>query len=162
MPGSPLVMEVEGLEELQEILQKFPREWQMNANRVMMPALAILEKEVKVTARSDTGVAAASVGSSVERALGSEIIGKVGSNKEYAPYALEYGRGPGGMPPPSLLEEWAGRHGMAGAGFVIARAIAVRGVSAPKTMSKAIQTKGGAVVKEIEKGITELLRRLGL
>ena len=163
MPDAPLVLEVGGLEELQKILQKFPREWQSNANRVMMPGLAILENEVKTTARRDMGHAAASVGSEVQRGLGSEIIGKVGSSlKEYGAYALEYGRRPGRMPPPDRLEEWAGRHGMAGAGFIIARAIAVRGVSAPKTMSKALEKKASAVVKQIEKGVTELLRRLGL
>ena len=158
----PLILEVEGLDELQKALEKFPGEWRASANRVMMPALAILESEVKTTARHDLGQTVASVGSEVQRGLGSEIIGKTGSSLEHAPYALEYGRGPGGMPPPALLEEWAARHGMAGAGFAIARAIAVRGVSAPKTLSKALEKKKGAVVKQIEKGVTEILRRLGL
>ena len=162
MAEQPLVIEVEGLDELQEALKEFVDDWQPIASRALTPGLAVLESAVKKGARSDLGHARASVGSSVERTAGSEIVGKVGSNLEYAPYALEYGRLPGAMPPPDRLEEWAGRHGMVGAGFAIARAIAARGVKAPHTMSKVAKAKAGEVVKKFEEGIVRELRRLKL
>lgn len=162
MARQPLVVTVEGLDELQEALAKFPKQWRMIATKALKPGLAIFETEVKTTARRDMGHTAASVGSEIVRGMGSEIIGKVGSNLEHAPFALEHGRGPGGMPPVDIIEGWAARHGMVGMGFVIARAIARRGVKAPRTMSKAVRKKSRAVVKAIEKGISRELKRLGL
>lgn len=50
----------------------------------------------------------------------------IGSKAPYAEWAHE-GRKPGSMPPVSILEDWARRHGMPGAGFAIARKIAARG-----------------------------------
>ena len=94
--------------------------------------------------------------------MGSEIIGKVGSNLPHAPYALEYGRLPGKMPPPDRIEEWAGRHGMAGMGFIIARAIGARGVSAPRTISNTLRNKKDQVVRLIGEGVTRALRNLKL
>jgi len=122
----------------------------------------MLETEVKKDALADTGRLRSTVGSRVERTAGSEIVGKVGSNIEYAPYALEFGRGPGRMPPVARLEEWAVRHGMAGAGFAIARAIGARGLKAPKTLTNVIAKKADAVVKAFERGIDAELRRLKL
>jgi hypothetical protein len=163
-----LVIEVEGLKELQDALKQYGDEWQEIANRALTPGLAILVSEVHTTGRSDTGVARSRVGSKIERTAGSEIVGKVGisgsdaTEVPYGPYALEYGRLPGRMPPVIRLEEWAGRHGMVGMGFIIARAIARRGVSAPHTLSNAVKTKADAVVKKFEEGIVAELKRLKL
>ncbi|HUV74810.1 MAG TPA: hypothetical protein VMW79_10910 [Anaerolineae bacterium] len=168
MAEQPLIIEVDGLDELQEALKEFVDDWQPIANRALTPGLAILVSAVKKGARWDTGTARARVGSEITRTAGSEIIGKVGisgsdaTEVPYGPYALEYGRLPGRMPPPDRLEEWAGRHGMVGAGFAIARAIAARGVKAPHTMSKVAKAKAGEVVKKFEEGIVRELRRLKL
>ena len=75
---------------------------------------------------------------------------------------MEYGRLPGKMPPPDRIEEWAGRHGMAGMGFIIARAIGARGVSAPHTISNTLRNKKDQVVRLIGEGVTRALRNLKL
>jgi len=84
----------------------------------------------------------------------------VGSNLEYAPYALEYGRGPGKMPPGDVIAEWAVRHGMPGAGFVIARAIGARGIKAPRVLTKVLEKNKARVTKLFEQGIANALKRL--
>lgn len=87
-PG--LVLKVEGLEELQAALAKFPKQWQQMANQALKPGLVLLESEAKKEAPVDTGRLRASIGSEILRASGSEIVGKVGSSVEYASYQ-EYG-----------------------------------------------------------------------
>ena len=160
--GSEIVIEVTGLKELQETLAKFPEEYGRATKTAMGQGLAVLESNIHETARADTGVTAGSVGSEIVASMGSEIIGKVGSNLPHAPYALEYGRLPGKMPPVQIIEEWAGRHGMAGMGFIIARAIGRRGVSAPHTMSNTLRSKKDQVVRLIGEGVTRALRNLKL
>lgn len=160
MANEGLVLEIKGLEELQRALQKFPQEWQQIANEALKPGLAMIESEIKKGSPVDTGALRSSIGSEVVRAAGSEIIGKVGSSLEYAPYALEYGRGAGRMPPPNVIEEWAGRHGMSGMGFMIARAIGARGLPAKRILSKVLEEKKDKVLKMFEEGISKALRRL--
>jgi len=160
--ANEFVLEVEGLEELQKALAQFPAESAKHTRTAMGQGLAVLESDVKEHARHDMGITAASVGSQIVGGMGSEIIGKVGSNLPHAPYALEYGRLPGKMPPPNIIEEWAGRHGMEGLGFVIARAIGARGVSAPHTMSNTLRNKASQVVRLFEQGIEKVLRSLKL
>lgn len=56
------------------------------------------------------------------------LMSRVYSLLVYAP-VMERGRRPGAkMPPPSALEGWARRHGFQGSLFVLARAIARRGI----------------------------------
>jgi len=158
--GSEIVLVVEGLEELQEALKQYPREWPMIARAAMGPGLAMMSSEARMQAPVDTGASRASIGSQIIMGSGSEIIGKVGSGLEYAPYSLEYGRGPGKMPPVAKIEEWAVRHGMPGAGFVIARAIGARGIKAPKVFTKTLEATKDRVVKLFEQGIENALKRL--
>lgn len=157
-----IVIEITGLEELQKVLAQYPEEWARTTKDAMGQGLAVLESSVKEDARADTGVTAGSVGSEIVAGMGSEILGKVGSNLPHAPYALEYGREPGKMPPPQIIEEWAGRHGMKGMGFIIARAIGARGVSAPHTMTNTLRKKKNQVVRLIGEGVTRALRNLKL
>ena len=166
---SPLVVEVEGLKELQEALKEFHDDWKSIATRALTPGLAVFATEVKKEARSDTGTARSRVGSEITRTAGSEIIGKVGisgsdaTEVPYGPYALEYGRLPGRMPPPEKLEEWAIRKQLGpGLGFIIARAIGRRGVKAPHTLSNAVKNKTGEALKKFEEGIDRELKKLGL
>lgn len=87
-PG--ITLKVEGLEELQKALQKFPKEWQKIARQSLGPGMALLETEAKQLAPVDTSRLMTSIGSEIVRGPGSEIIGKVGSNVEYASFQ-EYG-----------------------------------------------------------------------
>jgi len=86
----PIVLEIEGLAELQAALKKFPQEWKRTTSEALGPGLALLESGSKREAPVDTGALRASIGSEIVRGPGSEIIGKVGSALEYAPYQ-EYG-----------------------------------------------------------------------
>ena len=86
----PLVIEVQGLEELQKALAGFSGDWEQIAGEALNIGLITLESEAKKLAPVDTGRLRSSIGSEVQRAAGSEIVGKVGSNLEYASYQ-EYG-----------------------------------------------------------------------
>lgn len=157
-----LELEVEGLAELQEALKKFPEQWPQIAGEALGPGLSVFEAKAKEDAPVGvTGQARSTIGSEVVGGAGSTIIGKTGSNLEYAPYALEYGRKPGKMPPVDVIEEWA-QHviGVAGLGFVIARAIGARGLPALRIMSKTLESKKGQALKLFEQGIDRALKRL--
>jgi len=85
-----IVVKVEGLEELQKALQKFPKEWGSIGREALGPGMALLESGAKKEAPVDTSRLMTSIGSEIIRGPGSEIIGKVGSNVEYASFQ-EYG-----------------------------------------------------------------------
>lgn len=87
-PG--IVIKVEGLDELQKGLKKFPKEWNKIARQSLGPGLGVLERGSKQEAPVDEGILRASVGSEIVKGPGSVIIGKVGSGLEYASYQ-EYG-----------------------------------------------------------------------
>jgi len=87
-PG--IVLEVEGLKELQEALKKFPKDWEKIARQSLGPGLSVFEAEAKVEAPVDEGTLQSSIGSEIVRGPGSEIIGKVGSSLDYAIHQ-EYG-----------------------------------------------------------------------
>jgi len=159
--ANELTLEVEGLEELQEALKKYPEQWEQIAGKALGPGLSILEAEAKERAPVGvTGESASKIGSEIVREAGSQIVGKIGSGVDYGPYSLEYGRGPGKMPPVDAIEEWARFRGMPGAGFVIARAIGARGIKAPRVFSKTLAAKKDEVLKLFERGIADALKRL--
>ena len=87
-PG--IVIKVEGLDNLQKALQKFPKEWGKIARQSLGPGMGLLETGSKEEAPVDEGILRASIGSEIVKGPGSVIIGKVGSKLEYAPYQ-EYG-----------------------------------------------------------------------
>ena len=88
--AGPMVITVEGLEELQKALQKFTGQWQNISQEALGPGLALLESDAKELAPVDQGILQSSIGSQIVRGTGSEIIGKTGSAVEYASYQ-EYG-----------------------------------------------------------------------
>lgn len=90
MAEKGVTIKVEGLEELQKALKKFPKQWQSTARRALGPGMGLLETESKDEAPVDEGILQASIGSEFVKGPGSVIIGKVGSNLEYASYQ-EYG-----------------------------------------------------------------------
>lgn len=74
------------------------------------------------------------------------------------PYAdaMESGRPPGRMPPPQALVGWMARHGMSGVSpFVLARAIARRGIKGRFFFQKAVQ----AVQRALPGMANDLLQR---
>jgi hypothetical protein len=77
-----------------------------------------------------------------------EVVGRAGTNLEYAKF-VEDGRGPGKMPPVSVIEDWAGRHGAAGAGFLIARAIGRRGTRPKPYLKPAFEQNAAKISQEL-------------
>lgn len=99
----PLVIEIEGLEELSKALADFADGWEEIASEALIPGMATISSAAKQIVRVDTGRLMSSIGEATPgppakagdgimeiKRVGSEIIGKVGSNVEYASYQ-EYG-----------------------------------------------------------------------
>lgn len=109
------------------------------------------EKEAKSNAPRDTGALARDIRAEVK-----PLSGRV-----HMPRNLEYfrvqeeGRKPGAkMPPPSELRGWARRHGFdtsPGALFILARAIARRGIKGRFYMRKAAQSTERALPSRLRK-----------
>lgn len=125
-----------------------PERAAQRARAAMLESLAFLQNEVRQAMPVDTGLGRGSVVTELRgRTLG-DLSGEVGSPLAHVA-VLEYGRKPGGpMPPVAPIEAWAQRHGMAGLGYVIARAIARRGLKARHMFRNAAQ-KGQAVIPSI-------------
>lgn len=87
--AQPVII-IEGLDELQAALEKFPKDWERIANDALKTGMIVLESGSKAEAPVDSGRLRSSIGSQVIKGPGSEIIGKVGSKVEYASYQ-EYG-----------------------------------------------------------------------
>lgn len=96
MVEQPIVLEVEGLKELQDALKKYPDEWNKEAKNLMIYGTAPIVSRARVLAPWKYGRLSASVGASTADGImevtrvGSEIIGRIGSKVEYAIYQ-EYG-----------------------------------------------------------------------
>lgn len=129
-------IEVKGAEELMKLFSNF----KAVANRRLLQAMqkSVLTIENAVSPLAPVGVSGrlrGSIASEVE-GVGSEIVGRVGSNlrDEVYPKVMEHGREPGRMPPPEALERWVHlKLGVPtdeapGVAFVVARNIARRGI----------------------------------
>ena len=90
MARSDMSVEIEGLAELQAALKKFPDEFKRASEQVLGQPLALLTREAKSEAPVDTGRLRSSIASQIVRGPGSQIVGKVGTNVEYAIHQ-EYG-----------------------------------------------------------------------
>jgi HK97 gp10 family phage protein len=113
----------------------------------MTKSVMAIEADAKRGAPVDRGQLRRSLTHEVE-VSGRNITGRAGTNLEYAPY-VEDGRGPGKMPPVEVIEAWAGRHGAAGAGFQIARAIGQRGARPQPFLKPAYQANKGKIEREL-------------
>jgi len=158
---------VEGLDKLEKDLREAGKKSPEAVRQAMRYSLQLLARQAKLNAPVDMGILRGSIGDEAKqgilevKGLGAEIVGKVGSRVVYA-LPQEIGRQPGKMPPPAALEEWAGRHGMAGMGFVIARAIGRRGMKGRHYLENAAKDKAGEVVELFRRKLDELLRGVNL
>ena len=100
----------------------------------MRQATLIVTRDAKLNAPVDTGLLRASITPAVE-VKGATVEGVVGSNVAYAPY-MELGTRPH-WPPLAALETWARRHGTTA--FVVARAIARRGLAPRRYLQRAFE-----------------------
>jgi hypothetical protein len=76
-------------------------------------------------------------------------MGVVGSNLVYAPYQ-ETGTRPF-WPPLSALQVWARRHGTSA--YVVARAIARRGIKPKRFLQRAFDQSKSEVMRILERGV---------
>lgn len=110
----------------------------------MDKAMRDAANQAKLQTPVDTGLLRASI-SSEAREEGGDVIGVVGTNKEYAK-PVEYGTGvfseaPDSkrspfFPPPGALEGWAKRHGMSA--YAVAWSIFKRGGTRPARMFRSV------------------------
>lgn len=131
-----------GLDELMRRLD--PTKAQVAMLRGMDVAMRDAANQAKMQTPVDTGLLRASI-SSESRVDGSDVVGVVGTNKEYAK-PVEYGTGvfseaPDSrhtpfFPPPGALEGWAKRHGMNA--YAVAWAIFKRGGTRPARMFRSV------------------------
>lgn len=123
----------------------------------MRDATLIVQGAAKQAAPVDSGRLRASISPEIRRD-GDTIQGVVGSNVKYAPY-MELGTGTFAgkkpyFPPPKALDTWARRHGVAGGGFVVARAIYKAGGLRPRRfLQGAFEQNEGRIREKIERAV---------
>lgn len=159
----PITTEVTGLMETQRKLEQVIADLQgapmLNA---MRDATLMVQATAKEEAPVDTGRLRASITPEV-RGGPDEVVGAVGSNVDYAPY-MELGTGTfagksAHFPPPAALDVWARRHG-APSGFVVARAIFMRGGLKPRRFLQIGFEKNESRIKaKIEGAVSEIVQK---
>lgn len=124
-------------------------------NAMRLAAAAVTEAAQK-HAKVDTGRWRASITPAVET-YGTEVVGIVGSNLAYAPFAHEDTRPH--WPPMSALAVWARRHRTTA--FVVARAIARRGTKGDHAITRAVEEKEDLIERLIGAGVDTVLEKGG-
>lgn len=169
MPSRKLPAEVKvqlkGLKETQAKMEQVVRDMSgplmFNA---MRDAALIVTRTAKKLAPVDTGRLRASITPDVVKLPAGGVMGVVGSNLEYAPY-MELGTGVFAgnsavkMPPPSALELWAQRHGIA-SGFLVARAIWRRGgLEARKFLERGVTENQEKIRKLLSRVVADIVAK---
>jgi len=148
----PAQITVEGLKELQAKAEQMTRDLSGSPMvNAMREATLRVTADAKRLSPVDTGRLRASIAPEVI-VKGETVQGIVGSNVVYAPY-MELGTGtfvgrPRHFPPPSALETWAKRHGM-GSGYVVARAIFLKGGLKPRRFLQGAIEKNATKIHEL-------------
>lgn len=131
----------------------------------MNRSVLTVEASAKRVVPVDTGNLRRSITHEVT-ATGGGLIGKVGTNVPYARY-VEEGRSAGSMPPPDALARdlqggWLRRHGISNdLAFVVARAIARRGIRPRPYLKPAITTNRARIEREFAQVPKRVLARIG-
>lgn len=111
--------------------------WDRSVTKMVRTLTEDMEKVAKHEAYPHPGQDTGSIRDSIRSHMVDSWHGEIFSNKVEVKY-VEFGRPPGGrMPPVDKIEEWAARHGMPGAGYMIARKIALRGTKGLQMFRKA-------------------------
>ena len=165
-----LTIKLDGVEGIDKIVRRM-NDPQVKAitSQHMNISLIMIENPAKMNGPGDTGRGVASITHSVGD-IGSDIQGIVGSMKDHMKWQ-EYGTGllydgppPRSSrrhwPPSAALETWARRHGIA-SGYLVARAIGLRGGLRPKKfLRNAWDSVQGGVITEMSKILPEITRRM--
>lgn len=138
---------VVGMDKVQRGLSNAPKHLADETKTTMQAALLLLEGEQKKTAPRDTGRLQGSVHHTIT-GRGASLTGRVGPSVRYAIY-VEKGRRPGRYPPIDAVAGWARRHGVHP--FLVARAIARRGVKPRPFVEPALTKHKSAIVRMFDK-----------
>lgn len=122
----------------------------------MQLAAAAVTGAAQGFAKVDTGRWRASITPAVEM-HGNTVVGIVGSNLSYAPFAHEDTRPH--WPPMGALSVWARRHGTSA--YIVARGISRHGTKGDQALVKAIDAKESLILQLLGAGVDAVLTRRG-
>lgn len=143
---------VEGVDEAIQNLRRIDQDLS-NMREPMQRATLLVSGSARKNAPVDRGLTRASITPSVSSS-GNETTGIVGSNLKSALF-MELGTRPH-WPPLAALETWARRHGTTA--YLVARAIARRGLKARRFLQKALDSNTGKIVRIFNDYVNKVTR----
>ena len=153
---------VEGLDELLRKMDKLPAEVQRECFKAMQTASLDIIADAKSNLRVNGSVVTGNLRASGkvqkvdDKTLDVGFFSSDVENKGYARY-VEYGRKPGKMPPPDILEAWAykkfrlSHKDARSAAWALARSIAKKGTKARPYFEPAVESGWRKMIDKIAK-----------
>ena len=153
---------VEGLDELLRKMDKLPAEVQRECFKAMQSASLDIIADAKGNLRANGSVVTGNLRASGkvqkvdEKTLDVGFFSSDVENKGYARY-VEYGRKPGKMPPPDILEAWAykkfrlSHKDARSMAWALARSIAKKGTKARPYFEPAVESGWRKMIDKIAK-----------
>ena len=153
---------VEGLDELLRKMDSLPAEVQRKCFKAMQSASLDIIADAKGNLRANGSVVTGNLRASGkvqkvdEKTLDVGFFSSDVENKGYARY-VEYGRKPGKMPPPDILEAWAykkfrlSQKDARSAAWALARSIAKKGTKARPFFEPAVESGWRKMIDKIAK-----------
>lgn len=153
---------VEGLDELLRKMDRLPAEVQRECFKAMQSASLDIIADAKGNLRANGSVVTGNLRASGkvqkvdEKTLDVGFFSSDVENKGYARY-VEYGRKPGKMPPPDILEAWAykkfrlSHKDARSAAWALARSIAKKGTKARPYFEPAVESGWRKMIDKIAK-----------
>ena len=153
---------VEGLDELLRKMDSLPAEMQRKCFKAMQSASLDIIADAKSNLRVNGSVVTGNLRASGkvqkvdEKTLDVGFFSSDVENKGYARY-VEYGRKPGKMPPPDILEAWAykkfrlSHKDARSAAWALARSIAKKGTKARPYFEPAVESGWRKMIDKIAK-----------
>ena len=153
---------VEGLDELLRKMDRLPAEVQRECFKAMQTASLDIIADAKSNLRVNGSVVTGNLRASGkvqkvdEKTLDVGFFSSDVENKGYARY-VEYGRKPGKMPPPDILEAWAykkfrlSHKDARSAAWALARSIAKKGTKARPYFEPAVESGWRKMIDKIAK-----------
>jgi len=146
--------QIQGAVETRDEMDRMVRELQGEPMlEGMRDATLMVTRSARQHSPVDRGRLRSNIGPEV-RMEGREVIGVVGSNLTYAP-PMEFGARPH-WPPLSALVVWARRHGTSA--YVVARAIARRGLKPRSYLRDALKENAQAIFDRLSRAVRKITR----
>jgi len=139
-----ITMHFFGFDKLTNVFRASPHWLGEEVSKGMRQSALAVQRESAILAPVDTGRLRASITMEIDKGVIPQWA-NIGPSVKYGKF-VEFGRSPGRMPPPAALIPWMKRHGMpASAAFVLARAIAKRGIKPKPFMQDGYKAAGRAI-----------------